>query len=92
MVREIAAQLDIGPHAVQEMIANLGYRKVCSRWIPRLFQREHKNTHMGMSSQLLQRQAAESDDLLFCIMTGNESWFYHFDQATKTKNGVTPHL
>jgi transposase len=30
-VREIAAQLGVGHHAVQEMIEILGYRKVCSR-------------------------------------------------------------
>jgi hypothetical protein len=34
--REIAAQLGVGHHAVQEMMEILGYRKVCSRWVPRL--------------------------------------------------------
>jgi transposase len=34
--REIAAQLGVGHHAVQEMLEILGYRKVCSRWVPRL--------------------------------------------------------
>jgi transposase len=35
-VREIAAQLGVGHHEVQEMIGLLGYRKFCSRWVPRL--------------------------------------------------------
>jgi len=26
----------VGHHAVQEMMEILGYRKVCSRWVPRL--------------------------------------------------------
>jgi transposase len=42
--REIAAQLGVGYHAVQEMMEILGYRKVCSRWVPRLLTctEEHK--------------------------------------------------
>jgi transposase len=35
-VREIAVQLEVGHCAVQEMMEILGYRKVCSRWVPRL--------------------------------------------------------
>jgi hypothetical protein len=33
-VREIAPQLGVGHHAVQEMMAILGYRKLCSVWFP----------------------------------------------------------
>jgi transposase len=43
-VTEIAAQLGVGHHAVQEMMKILGYRKICSRWVPRLLTgpEEHK--------------------------------------------------
>jgi transposase len=43
-VRETAAQLGVGHLAVQEMMEILGYRKVCSRWVPRLLTgtEEHK--------------------------------------------------
>jgi transposase len=42
--REIAAQLGMGHRAVQEVMETLGYRKVFSRWVPRLFMgtEEHK--------------------------------------------------
>jgi transposase len=45
-VREIAAQLGVGHHAVQEMMEILGYLKVCSHWVPRLLagMKEHKMT------------------------------------------------
>jgi hypothetical protein len=34
----------VGYHAVQEIMKILGYRKVCSRWVPRIFTgtEEHK--------------------------------------------------
>jgi transposase len=41
--REIAAQLGVGHHAVQEMMEILGYQKVCSRWVLRLLNRRRRN-------------------------------------------------
>jgi hypothetical protein len=43
-VTEIAAQLGVGHHTVQEMMEILGYWKVCSRLVPRLLtgKEEHK--------------------------------------------------
>ena len=79
MVREIAVHLDIGHHAVQEVIATLGYREVCSHWGPHLLTEEHKNTCMDVSSQLLQRHSAEDVAFLFRIVTGDGIWFHHFD-------------
>jgi hypothetical protein len=32
--RETAAQLGVGHHAIQGMMQILGYRKICSRWVP----------------------------------------------------------
>jgi hypothetical protein len=42
--REIAAQLGVGHHAVQEMIEIMGYWKFCSRWVTSLITgtEEHK--------------------------------------------------
>jgi hypothetical protein len=41
-VRETAAELGVGYHAAQEMMHILGYKKICSRRIPRLLTEEHK--------------------------------------------------
>jgi transposase len=45
-VREITEQLGVGHHEVQEMMEILEYRKVCSRWVPRLLMgtEDHKTT------------------------------------------------
>jgi hypothetical protein len=39
---EIAAQLGVGHHAVQEMREILGYRKICSCWVPHLLAEENE--------------------------------------------------
>jgi transposase len=50
--REIAAQLGVGHHAVQGMMDILGYRKVYSRWVPRLFTgtEEHRTAGTALPS------------------------------------------
>jgi transposase len=69
-VREIARQLGGGHQEVQEMMGVLRYRKVCSRWVPRLLTDEHKTVRRDVSSQLLLRNAVEGDDVLFNIVRG----------------------
>jgi hypothetical protein len=64
-VREITAQLGAGRHAVQEM-ETLGFRKVCSRWVPRLLTEEHKTVRRDVSSHLLRRYAVEATVMTFC--------------------------
>jgi hypothetical protein len=40
---------------------------------------------MDVSSQSLQH-VAKGDDFLLNIVTGDESWFHHFDPKTKQDN------
>jgi hypothetical protein len=91
-VTEIAAQLGVGHNAVQEMMETLGYQKVCSRWVPRFLTEEHKTVRRDVSSQLLRRYAVEGDNFLLNIVTGDESWFHHFDPETKRHNMEWHHL
>ena len=43
-VCDVAAELNIGHHAVQEMLENLGYPQVCARWAPTMLIYDHKQT------------------------------------------------
>ena len=54
-VDTIARTLGIGHYSVQEMIGNLGYRKVCARWVPRLLTEDHKGQRKAITTELLQR-------------------------------------
>jgi hypothetical protein len=57
------------------------------------FAEEHKMVRRAVSLQLLRRYAVEGDGFLFNILTGDESWFHHFDLETKRQpwNSITPH-
>ena len=39
--RELCTELNIGFNALEVMVATLEYRKVCTRWVPRMFIQEH---------------------------------------------------
>ncbi|PNF43968.1 hypothetical protein B7P43_G00913 [Cryptotermes secundus] len=91
-VDTIARKLGIGHSAVQEMIESLGYRKVCARWVPRLLTEDHKGQREIITLELLQRYRHEGDDFLLCIVTGDESWFHHFEPETKWPSTEWHHL
>ena len=91
-VDTIARTLGIGRSAVQEMIESLGYRKVCARRVPRLLTEDHKVQRKAITSELLQRHRHEGDDFLLRIVTGDESWFHHFEPETKRQIMEWHHL
>jgi len=91
-VDTIARTFGLGHNAVQEMIESLGYRKVCADWVLRLLTEDHKGQQKAITSELLQRYRHEGDDFLLCIVTGDESWFHHFEPETKRQSMEWHHL
>jgi histone-lysine N-methyltransferase SETMAR len=76
--RELTAVLGIGKGSVDKIIHQLGYSKVCARWVPRSLTEEHKQQRKAICSELLAHYEAEGDDLLSNIVTGDETWIHHF--------------
>jgi len=74
------------------MIESLGYRKVSARWVPRLLTEDHKGQRKGITSELLQRYRHEGNNFLLCIVTGDESWFHHFEPEMKWQSMECHHL
>ncbi|KAJ4430477.1 hypothetical protein ANN_22693 [Periplaneta americana] len=52
---------------------DLGYRKVSSRWVPKLLSEEQKAQLMGAALCFLERYEREGDAFLDQIMTGDET-------------------
>jgi transposase len=64
--RETAAQLGMRHHAVQKMMEILGYRKSCSRWVPRLLMDTEKTKRLETAlPPTLQSGLTPSDYHLF---------------------------
>ena len=64
----------------------LEYWKVCVRWVPRMLTEDHRRQHIDPSREFLQRYADENDNFLDSIVTGDETWAYHFTPETKQQS------
>ena len=72
MAKELCAQLNVGCNALEKMFDNLGYRKVCARWVPWMLTQDQKNYRMKICRDLLDQYEAEGDNFLDSIVTGDE--------------------
>ncbi|GFT49575.1 HTH_48 domain-containing protein [Trichonephila clavipes] len=52
----------------------LNYRKLCSRWVPKMLTDEHKPKILGNALSFLERYSNEGNDFLSHIVTGDETW------------------
>jgi len=65
---------------------DLGYRKVCSRWVPWQLSDDHKRAWQTIRQEHLDRHACEGDAFLHRIVTGDESWVYHYEPESKRQS------
>ena len=56
---------------------NLGYRKLCTHWVPKLLTDDHNTKRIGSKLKFLMRYAQEGDEFLDSIVPGDETWVLH---------------
>ncbi|GFR18327.1 histone-lysine N-methyltransferase SETMAR [Trichonephila clavata] len=64
----------------------LGYKKLCARWVPKMLTEEHKKKMMGFALDFLTRYAEAGDVFLDQIVTGDETWVYHYTPESKQQS------
>jgi hypothetical protein len=69
----------------------LGYRKVCSRWVPRQLTDEHKKTRMVSSLMLLQRYEEHGEAFLSRIVIGDVTGVFHYTPESKAESMTWKH-
>ena len=84
--RELCTELNIGCNALEAMVATLEYRKVCTRWVPRMLTQEHKEHRMQVCQDLLNQYEPEGDSFLDRIITGDETWCHHYEPESKRQS------
>ena len=67
---------------------DLGYKKVCSRWVPRQLSDDHKRARQMICQEHLDCHACEGDAFLHQNVTGDESWVYHYEPQSKKIDAV----
>ena len=66
----------------------LGLRKICACWVPHLLTDEQKHSRVRLASQVTEKYDKCDPRRLEEIVTGDETWIYHFQPDSKAKNKV----
>ena len=66
----------------------LGLHKICVRWVPHLLTDEQKQNRVRLASQVIKKYDKCDPHRLEEIVTGDETWIYHFQPDSKAKNKV----
>nr|XP_015909277.1 histone-lysine N-methyltransferase SETMAR-like [Parasteatoda tepidariorum] len=60
----------------------LEYRKLCTRWVPKMLSDHHKTQRMSTALIFLERIEADGDEFLDKIVTGDETWVHYETDET----------
>lgn len=86
---EIQQALGIGASAVNSILHDhLGVRKVASRWIPHLLSDDQKKARVDWCKFMMKKFDNGRSSLLWNVVTGDETWIYSYDPATKQQSTV----
>lgn len=78
---------EISESSIQRILSEkLDYRKVCARWVPRMLTEDHKRQRVETSRQFLQQWADQKEEFLDSVVTGDETWVFHFTPETKQQS------
>ncbi|KAL4118897.1 hypothetical protein QTP88_011778 [Uroleucon formosanum] len=85
-VRELEEKLQIPKSLLHRIISDLGYRKCSARWVPKMLTEDHKRQRIESSREVLELYAEEGAVFLDSIVTGDETWVYHFTPESKQQS------
>ena len=82
--QQIEAILGISSKAIDSIIYDyLHLRKVCARWVPHILAVDQKQLRLQFCRHSLKRFEEARSRCVFDIITGDESYFYHYDPELK---------
>jgi len=83
-IDEIAVEFNMSHGCTYNIVHDdLGYRRVCSRWVPRQLSDDHKHAWQTICQEHLESHAHEEDAFLHRIVTGDASCMYHYKPEGK---------
>jgi len=80
--RSIAEQVNDRETVRKILTEDLDMRKVCAKMVPKELIVKQKQRRVTICHNLLERP----DDILGCVITGDETWVYQYDPETKRQS------
>ena len=88
-VQEIEELSGIHSSSVLKILRErLGLRKICACWVRHLLTDEQKQIRIRLASQVIEKYDKCDPRRLEEIVTGDETWIYHFQPYSKAENKV----
>ena len=82
---ELASQVGISRERITHILRNeLGFHKVCAKWVPHKLSEDNKRLRVEVSKELLETLKEGYNN----IITGDETWIYFFTISSKEANKV----
>ena len=92
-IRRLAEELAIPKTIIHEIMNNqLGMKKVCTRWIPKLLTPIQRANRVDCCQELLQQSEVNPAKFFDCIVTGDESWIHHYDPLSQLEAKIWKRL
>ena len=85
-VTDLAEQLACSVGSVVNMVRQLGYRKVCARWVPRELTQDQKENRRQICEDLLREYRAAGDQFFNGVITVDETWAHHYCPETRRQS------
>lgn len=85
-VQSVADALNISYGSAQGIIADLGYHKVCAKWVPKQLTVDNRMRRVDICQELLDAFAVENQDFFNNMVTGDETWAYLYDPESKVQS------
>jgi hypothetical protein len=87
MIRELHHVIpEVSKITIHEAVTEkLGYRKLCTHWVPKMLMDAHKTKRMGSALKFLTQYAQEGDEFLDSIVTGDETRVFHHTSESKQR-------
>jgi transposase len=85
-IHKIADALQLFYGSVQAMIENLGYHKVCAKWVPRQLTPDLRHIRVEGCQELLIMFEVQKDTFFTNVVTGDETWAYLYDLESKNQS------
>ena len=82
----LADTLRVSKETIRRTVHDLGYRKICCRWVPHTLNAEQKRKRVEVANGILADYHARGDDFLKEIVTVDETWVKLYDPLTRTES------
>jgi len=87
IIGETAIEFKISHGSAYNIVHDdLGYMKACGRWAPKQLSEDHKRARQTICQEHLDSHACEGDVFLHSIVTGDESWVYHYEPESERQS------